>query len=456
MQDNGTAEKTGGATSWTDAPGFGDGGYALIDPHNNNNRYGENAAPTGGLGVVTSQDGFATSHDASTMVCGGANFMAPLALDPGTPTTLFAGGRDLCETTNANTAAPTWTDISEISAAITGATESGNTVTLTFAAQPVAPTVGDTVVVSGVGVAGYNGTYTITAASTTTLQYTDTTPGLANSSGGTAVTNVSAAALSAIAVSDAGGTKIYIADDSGHSYFSTNNGATWTSMDTGVNGTTPLAAVGSATASGPAPSSGFGLEVSGLAADPTNPEVVYATVNGFQGSSAKHVFKWTNTGGPNGTWTDISGTLPDEPYDCVVVNPAATNQIIVGGITGAFISNNDGTSWNQLGTGLPNVQVDGLAISPVDGNTLVAFTHGRSAWQLSTSPTAEVYSRFKVSAARGWTTMTWRSAQKVAGFNVYEGMKRLNRRLVTSRTSQYRFSIHQVVRTPRLAAIPLR
>jgi hypothetical protein len=375
MQDNGTAQTTGGATSWSRAPGFGDGGQALIDPNNNNNRYGENANG----GIVNSQDGFVTANDATTGgTCGTSNFYAPMRLDPGTPTTLFAGMRDLCQTTNANTAAPTWTDISS---------------------------------------------------------------------------GITSVPLSAIAVSDAGGQKIYIGDNSGHTFFTINDGTTWTSMDLGLPGG-PLAAVGSASGSGPAPFYGFGLALSGLAADPTTAGVVYATVNGFQGSSANHVFKWTNTGGPNGTWTDISGNLPDEPYDCVAVNPAAPSEIFVGGITGVFVTKNGGATWNQMGTGLPNVQVDGLNVTK-DGTTLIAFTHGRSAWQIVGTPTASYSASFKHRVTHGWTYMSWRSTGKVAGFNVYNGTKRLNHKLVTSRTNHYSFAIHKVVRKPRVVAVPV-
>jgi hypothetical protein len=67
-----------------------------------------------------------------------------------------------------------------------GATESGTTVTLRTAAAHNR-SVGDIVVVSGVGVAGYNGTWTVTAVPTPrSLEYTATASGLANSGGGSA------------------------------------------------------------------------------------------------------------------------------------------------------------------------------------------------------------------------------------------------------------------------------
>jgi len=67
-----------------------------------------------------------------------------------------------------------------------GVSESGNTVTVRTTAAH-GRSVGDTVTITGVGVAGYNGTFAITAVpSPRTFQYTNPTAGLANSSGGTA------------------------------------------------------------------------------------------------------------------------------------------------------------------------------------------------------------------------------------------------------------------------------
>ena len=70
-----------------------------------------------------------------------------------------------------------------------GLTESGNTVTVwTTVANQL--TVNEPVTISGAGVAGYNGTFTVTSlpggANGTTFTYTDTNTGLANSGGGTA------------------------------------------------------------------------------------------------------------------------------------------------------------------------------------------------------------------------------------------------------------------------------
>jgi hypothetical protein len=66
-----------------------------------------------------------------------------------------------------------------------GAEENGNTVTIATGNGHTAQ-VGETITISGVGVAAYNGTWTVTAVpSSRSLQYTNPTSGLATSGGGT-------------------------------------------------------------------------------------------------------------------------------------------------------------------------------------------------------------------------------------------------------------------------------
>lgn len=90
-------------------------------------------------------------------------------------------------TTYANGDYARYTNAANIAASPTGATESGTTVTITTT-TPQGFTAGERVVISGVGVAGYNGTFTITGTpSSTTFTYTDGSSGLGTSGSGTAV-----------------------------------------------------------------------------------------------------------------------------------------------------------------------------------------------------------------------------------------------------------------------------
>ena len=82
-----------------------------------------------------------------------------------------------------------YADLTNVSAPITaaGATETGNTVTITTSsAEDLA--VGETVAITGVAVSGYNGQWMVTSViSPTQFTYTDTTPKLAASGGGTVI-----------------------------------------------------------------------------------------------------------------------------------------------------------------------------------------------------------------------------------------------------------------------------
>jgi hypothetical protein len=80
--------------------------------------------------------------------------------------------------------------------AVAASTPSSGSVRLTFADQGTAPfIVGQKITVSGISVSGYNGTYTITGCTSTTVTYSNSTTGAAT--GGTivpcmAVSNASA------------------------------------------------------------------------------------------------------------------------------------------------------------------------------------------------------------------------------------------------------------------------
>ena len=78
------------------------------------------------------------------------------------------------------------------------------------------------------------------------------------------------------------------------------------------------------------------------------------------------------------SWTDISGNLPDEPADDVVL---VYRKVIVATDLGVFIAPDGGHSWSRLGRGLPNVDTWALGVSP-SLTYVVAATHGRGQWKL--------------------------------------------------------------------------
>ncbi len=121
--------------------------------------------------------------------------------------------------------------------------------------------------------------------------------------------------------------------------------------------------------------------VTDIKVDATTSTTAYVTYGGFSGftDTVGHVFKTTNGGN---AWTDISGNLPNIPVTSIAIDPDVANTYYVGTDVGAFYTSNGGTTWSVLGAGLPNVGIMSLDFQHAT-RTLVAGTHGRSAWELS-------------------------------------------------------------------------
>ncbi len=85
------------------------------------------------------------------------------------------------------------------------------------------------------------------------------------------------------------------------------------------------------------------------------------------------------------TWASINADLPDIPVNDLI---ELDGKIILGTDLGAFISADEGLSWQRLGTGMPAISVQRFAFSARTG-TLRAFTHGRGIYDLQwASPAA--------------------------------------------------------------------
>jgi hypothetical protein len=121
--------------------------------------------------------------------------------------------------------------------------------------------------------------------------------------------------------------------------------------------------------------------ITGLAVDPGNARHVLAVFGGFSrkwipAGSTGHVFESWNGGT---TWTNITGNLPDNPADDVVL---AHHRLIVATDLGVYIARDGTHSWSRLGHGLPNAATWALALSP-DHSYVVAATHGRGQWRIA-------------------------------------------------------------------------
>jgi len=125
--------------------------------------------------------------------------------------------------------------------------------------------------------------------------------------------------------------------------------------------------------------------VMAIAVDPSNANRAYAGFSGYNANTPTtpgHVFRTTNKGS---TWTNVSGTLPDVPVNCIALDTAhADTHIIVGTDLGVFETTDGGTSWTEQNAGLAKVAVFDLDLRPGDG-VLLAATHGRGMFRTPAS-----------------------------------------------------------------------
>ncbi len=131
-----------------------------------------------------------------------------------------------------------------------------------------------------------------------------------------------------------------------------------------------------------------GRYISGLAFSPTDPKVLYVTLSGFDEGTpghVGHVFKTSNALDPVPVWMNVSPP-PDLPMNCVAIDPNDAQTIFVGSDFGVWRTSDGGNSWVRYGpeSGMPNVAVYDLRMSPSGRPT--AFTHGRGAFAYQLIP----------------------------------------------------------------------
>ncbi len=173
------------------------------------------------------------------------------------------------------------------------------------------------------------------------------------------------------------------------------------------NGKVYATTTGSATLTDVTPPAAPGVTVNKVMIDPntTNAAAVtaYIAYGGFgtTGTPIVHMWKTTNLAGGAATWVPIGTGLPDIPVDAIAIDkkssvaPAAAPNIYIGTDIGVYRSVNGGTSWNVFNPNnkLPVVPVFDLAFQEQTGvvtpnRVLRIGTHGRGIWEMVIVPTA--------------------------------------------------------------------
>ncbi len=215
------------------------------------------------------------------------------------------------------------------------------------------------------------------AASAGDVQWSAISPDLTTGCTGASPNGARNCTISAIGVG--GGTGVYTGSLDGLVYFSpdgqVSSAPTWTLVGKHSNGLGDKHSLPN-------------RPVAGIAVDRSNDRIAYVAFNGYNASTphqAGHVFKTTDAGG---SWTDISGNLPDNPVNSITLDPAYPNTLYAATDVGPFVTYNGGANWSALGTGFPVVAVDQIDLDP-SHRTIAAGTHGRGAWKIvdSSAPT---------------------------------------------------------------------
>jgi len=139
----------------------------------------------------------------------------------------------------------------------------------------------------------------------------------------------------------------------GKAYVSSNTGDTWTDLSS---------------------NSGFPSTVTKLtdiSARPTNSNFVWMTCGGYNAGSK--VYFSSNAGG---SWTNMSGSLPNIPIHCIAITTG--NDAYIGTDIGVFYRASGWTDWIPFSNGLPNVPVTDIRLDATAGSgNIYISTFGR-------------------------------------------------------------------------------
>jgi len=151
---------------------------------------------------------------------------------------------------------------------------------------------------------------------------------------------------------------IYCGTDDANVWRTTNGGGIWTKINSGL----PY------------------RWITRVAVHPDSANVCYVTLSGYKvDSTGSHIFRTSNFGD---TWNSISGNLPDAPINDVIIDPANYKTLYIATDINVMHTTNLGAVWNTLSSGIPsNVPCQDLTFHE-PSRTLIAWTHGRSAFKI--------------------------------------------------------------------------
>ncbi len=125
------------------------------------------------------------------------------------------------------------------------------------------------------------------------------------------------------------------------------------------------------------------LWVSSLKSSTHTPKTIYATLNGYRNDdTSKYAYKSTDDGN---TWVEIGSNLPNEAINVITEDPIQSNIIYIGTDQGLYISTDSGKSFSAWTSGLPGVSIHDIKVHARD-KKIVLGTHGRSIYIADVAP----------------------------------------------------------------------
>jgi len=139
-----------------------------------------------------------------------------------------------------------------------------------------------------------------------------------------------------------------------------------------------------------------GGTVTDIAADPTDPKRVFITRGEF---GANHLYRST-LGGTE--WAPVGSGLPNIPANSVAIDPRSLQRIFIGTDVGVFVSENSGTTFVAAMDGLPlGTVVTDLEIGG-DPPVVTVGTYGRGAWQMDLTDEPIFGDGFEIGDTSAW------------------------------------------------------
>jgi len=133
--------------------------------------------------------------------------------------------------------------------------------------------------------------------------------------------------------------------------------------------------------------------ISDIAAHPTNEDIVYI-------AQSNRIYKSILGGdiiygSSIPAWTNISGSLPDIPINCILYDKSQPYEsLYIGTDAGVFYKDGTMADWVQYNDGMPSAAIVydlEMHYDWMSDNTLKAGTYGRGLWEAEAWPTSPVY-----------------------------------------------------------------